>query len=139
MLIGEVASRTGVTTKTLRFYERQGLLPRPPRTPGGYRDYDTGAVDRVAFIKDAQAAGFTLAQIGEILAISDDGEPPCGHVTSLVQRRLDEVEQRLRELRQVRSQLRAVAERARDFDPAGCDGFCGLIQRPLTDVAHDRA
>ncbi|MDX1658971.1 MAG: MerR family DNA-binding protein [Nitriliruptorales bacterium] len=81
----------------------------------------------MSFIKDAQSAGFTLAQIGEILALRDDGEVPCGHVATLVETRLAEVEQRLRELRQVRSQLRAIADRASGYDPDDCDGYCELI------------
>lgn len=128
MLIGELAHATGVTTKTLRFYERRGLLSEPPRTSGGYREYTTDAIDRVGFIKDAQAAGFTLAQIGEILDISDGGEPPCDHVETLVQQRLDEVERRLAELRQVRRQLRDIAQRADSSSPQDCDGYCQLIQ-----------
>ena len=127
MLIGEVAQRTGVTTKALRFYEREGLLPEPERTDGGYRDYDPEAVERVAFIKDAQAAGFTLTQIGEILALRDEGQVPCGHVADLVERRLAEVDRRLRELRHIRKQLLTIADRADGFDPDDCDGYCGLI------------
>jgi DNA-binding transcriptional MerR regulator len=127
MLIGQVAERSGVTAKTLRFYERKGLLADPGRTDGGYRDYEPATVDRVTFIKDAQAAGLTLAQIGEVLAIRDDGQLPCEHVTTLVARRLAAVEQRLRELRQVRAQLREIADRAERYDPDDCDGYCGLI------------
>lgn len=127
MLIGEVATRSGVTTKTVRFYERRGLVPEPERTAGGYRDYDAEVVDRLGFIRDAQAAGLTLAQIGEVLDIRDGGQPPCRHVATLVERRLSEVEQRLRELRQVRGQLRQIADRAADYDPDECDGYCGLI------------
>lgn len=127
MRIGEVADRAGVTAKTLRFYEDRGLLPEPERTPSGYRDYDTQAVGRVEFIKDAQAAGFTLAQIGQILAIRDAGDSPCEHVSSLVEQRLGEIEERLRELRGVRRQLQQLAQRAERLDPADCDGYCQLI------------
>ena len=127
MLIGEVAQRSGVTAKTLRFYEDRGLLPDPGRTQSGYRDYAQEAVDRVSFIKEAQAAGLTLTQIKEILVIRDDGEPPCEHVTELVDQRLAEVEQRLRELRQLRTQLQDLAARAAALDPADCRGFCTVI------------
>lgn len=127
MLIGEVADAVGVTTKTLRFYEQQGLLAEPARTDGGYRDYPTTAVDRVRFVKDAQAAGFTLTQVGEILAIRDEGLPPCDHVATLVDQRLAEVQQRMRELEAVREQLRTIAIRAERFAPDDCDGYCGLI------------
>lgn len=73
MLIGELARKTGVATRTLRFYETEGLLPEPDRTPAGYRVYPDRAVDRVRFINDAKAASFTLAQIREILSIRDAG------------------------------------------------------------------
>lgn len=127
MRIGEVAERARVTAKTLRFYERAGLLPEPARTEAGYRDYAPDAIERVRFIKDAQASGFTLAQVAEVLAIRDDGQPPCDHVRALVEVRLSEVEERLRELRAVRSELRAIAARAEELDPSDCDGYCGLI------------
>lgn len=127
VLIGQVAEQTGVTTKALRFYERKGLVPEPERTAGGYRSYDSSIVDRVAFIKDAQAAGFTLAQVGEILAIRDAGEVPCGHVVTLVRERLALVEQRLRELQAIRVELRRIEARADAFEPDDCDGYCGLI------------
>ncbi len=127
MLIGEVAERTGVTTKALRFYERRGLISEPARTDGGYRDYDPAVVDRVTFIKEAQAAGLTLAQIGQVLAIRDDGDAPCRHVETLIDERLAEVEERLRELRDLRSQLRGLKERAMSLDPADCDEYCRVI------------
>lgn len=127
MRIGEVAERTSVSTKALRFYEREGLLPAPARTDAGYRDYAPAAVERVAFIKDAQAAGFTLAQVRQILQVRDDGDAPCDHVGALVDERLAEVERRLAELRQVRTQLRELRERARGADPADCRGLCSVI------------
>ena len=120
MLIGEVAQATGVTTKTLRYYERQGLLHEPARTVGGYRDYRTDVIDRVGFVRQAQAAGLTLAQIGEILEIRDGGRAPCGHVATLVDTRLAEVEQRLAELEHTRTQLRVLRGRLDDLNPASC-------------------
>lgn len=120
MLIGEVADATGVTTKTLRYYERQGLLHEPARTAGGYRDYRSDVVDRVGFIRQAQAAGLTLAQIGEILEIRDGGRAPCGHVATLVATRLAEVEQRLAELEHTRAQLRELRDRLEGLEPDSC-------------------
>ncbi len=120
MLIGEVAHATGVTAKTLRFYESDGLLPEPARTAGGYRDYPTEAVGRVTFIRQAQAAGLTLAQIREILAVRDDGQPPCEHVAALVGERLREVERRLEELQGTRRELLALRQRLDELDPADC-------------------
>lgn len=120
MLIGELARRTGVTATTLRFYEDDGLLAAPDRTPAGYRDYVEAAVERVRFVRQAQAAGLTLAQIREIVAIRDRGRPPCAHVERLVEDRLAAVERRLDELERTRAELRALQARVRTLDPAEC-------------------
>jgi DNA-binding transcriptional MerR regulator len=85
-------------------------------------------VERVAFIRDAQQAGFTLRQIGQILHIRDGGQPPCQHVGQLIAQRLAEVERRLAELRQTRAQLRDLAARTRELDPADCGGYCDIIR-----------
>jgi len=71
-----VAEATGTTAKTLRFYERQGLLPVAERTPAGYRDYTPATIGRLDFIRRGQAAGLTLAQIRQILDIRDGEDPP---------------------------------------------------------------
>ncbi len=127
MKIGELAERTSVAARTIRFWEADGLVPEPGRTPSGYRDYDPAAADRIAFIRRAQTAGLTLAQIRQILEISDDGTPPCEHVEAAVAERLAEVEARIAELEATRSHLRGLAARAADQDPARCEGFCSII------------
>ncbi|MDZ7676370.1 MAG: heavy metal-responsive transcriptional regulator [Acidimicrobiales bacterium] len=127
MRIGELADQSGVTTKTIRFWESTGLLADPARTPSGYRDYDPAVVDRLSFIRHAQAAGLTLAEIRQILAISDDGEPPCEHITDLIHQHLVDVDERIRELTETRSQLDRLAQRAANQDPNNCDG----VQPPL--------
>ena len=98
MRIGELASRTGITTKTIRFWESTGLLADPPRSPSGYRDYGPAAIDRLEFIRHAQTAGLTLDEIRQVLAISDAGRPPCEHVGELIHRHLSDLDQRIREL-----------------------------------------
>src|SRR5215472_10701672 len=118
MRIGEIAGRAGVPAKTIRFWEDQRLLPPPGRTPAGYRDYDPAVVDRLAFIRHAQAAGLTLDAIRQVLEVRDGGQPPCVHVTGLIAQRLAEVEARLAELARTRDQLTALAIRAAAQDPA---------------------
>jgi DNA-binding transcriptional MerR regulator len=120
MRIGLLAEATGVTTKTLRFYEAEGLLHPPPRTSGGYRDYHPEVADRIRFIRQAQAAGLTVRQIGQVLAIRDGGEAPCRHLAELVDHRLAEVDQRLDDLRAAQTQLRRLKQRLADLDPADC-------------------
>ena len=102
MRIGEVSDRAGVPAKTIRFWEDRRLLPPPARTPAGYRDYGTAVLERIGFIRQAQAAGLTLDAIGQILGIRDGGQPPCAHVTALITQRLGEVEARLAELARAR-------------------------------------
>lgn len=120
MLIGALARATGVSAKALRFYEAEGLLAEPERTAGGYRDYPLDAIDRVGFVRQAQAAGLTLAQIVEILTIRDGGEPPCHHVEQLVDERLEEVSRRLEELERTRTELLALRERVTALDESDC-------------------
>ena len=125
--IGEVAERSGVPAKTIRFWEDQHLLPAPARTPAGYRDYDPPIVKRLAFIRHAQAAGLSLEHIRQVLDIRDSGQPPCVHVAGLIARRLAEVEARLAELARARDQLAALAVRAEAQDPADCRGYCSVF------------
>jgi DNA-binding transcriptional MerR regulator len=120
MLIGDLATRAGLSAKAIRFYEQAGLLPQPPRTSGGYRDYSPGAVDRLAFIRQAQAAGFTLADIRGVLAIRDSGRAPCQHVSVLIDEQLAQVERRIAELTRARDALKDLQRRAAVTDPADC-------------------
>jgi DNA-binding transcriptional MerR regulator len=127
MKIGELAAQTGVPTKTIRYWEAEGLMPQPERTAVGYRDYDDTAADRARFIRRAQASGLTLRQIRQVLDISDQGSPPCEHVGSVVAERLSEIEGRLAELRATQAHLRRLAARAAAQDPAECRGVCSII------------
>lgn len=127
MRIGELSSRTGAPTRTIRYWEGLALLPEPDRTPSGYRDYDNHAIERIEFIRQAKTAGLTLEQISQILHISDDGSPPCDHVAGIVARRLTEVDRRITELEATRARLRQLASRAAAQDPADCVGICSII------------
>jgi len=97
--IGELAAASGLTRDALRYYERQGLLPRSRRTSGGFREYDGAAVDRVRFIKQAQAHGLTLREIRDLVSHqSDAGRTRCRHVRDLLARKLMQMEARRQEL-----------------------------------------
>lgn len=130
MFIGELAAQSGVTAKTIRFWEAEGLLPDPTRTPSGYRSYDPVALDRLSFIRHAQTAGLTLTEIRRVLEISDSGEPVCGHVSDLIHQHLADVDERIRELNETRALLGRLAARAADQDPADCDGYCAILEPP---------
>lgn len=121
MRIGELAEKAGTTTKTLRFYEEQGLLPPADRTPAGYRDYAPDAVSRIDFVHRGQAAGLTLAQIRQILEIRDDGHAPCGHVRDLLEARLSDIEQQIARLSALHSTITKLREDAANPEPDDCD------------------
>ena len=127
MRIGEAAGQAGVTAKTVRFWEDQRLLPPPARTPADYRDYGPAILERLAFIRQAQAAGLTLEAIHQRHPGRGSGQPPCVHVTGLIAQRLGEVDARLAELTRTRDQLVVLAARAAAQDPADCQGYCSII------------
>jgi MerR family transcriptional regulator, copper efflux regulator len=113
LLIGEIASRSGASRKALRLYERNGILHAPRRTAAGYRVYDSETLGVVAFVRRAQRLGFTLEEIKEIVAIKRAGALPCPHVRSLVRRKADELEERLKDLMEIRDALRTLLGRWR--------------------------
>ena len=132
-MIGELAATAGLSAKTIRFYEQAGLMPAPPRTPAGYRDYPPGALDRLAFIGNAQAAGFTLAEIRGVLAIRDSGDPPCRHVATLIGQHLAQVERRIAELTRTHDVLIDLQRRAAAINPADCADQRSVASSPPPD------
>lgn len=120
MLIGEVAEASGTTTKTLRFYEQEGLLPAPGRTRGGYRDYTPDVVGRLDFIRRSRTAGLTLGQIRDILGIRDAGTAPCHHVQRLLAARLGDLDRQIAELQTLRETVAELSDAAATVDPADC-------------------
>lgn len=120
MRIGELAEAAGTTTKTLRFYEAQGLLPEAARTQSGYRDYGTGAMARLDFIHRGQAAGLTLAQIKLVLDIRDNGHAPCEHVRDLLDHRLADIDAQLQHLAALRETIAELRAEAASVHPETC-------------------
>ncbi len=121
MKIGDVAQQTGLSTKTIRYYEDIGVLPDPVRAPNGYRSYDDGVVTRLGFIREAQTAGLSLTEIQWILDLKDEGESTCGHTIEFLESHLDNVETQLNELERTRDQLQEMIMSARRLDPATCN------------------
>src|SRR5689334_3476557 len=95
--IGDVSKQTGLGIETLRFYEKAGILDRPARTESGYRLYDAGVLERIAFIRQAQLLGFTLEEIRQLIEHKKAGENPCSQVRQIVRRRLDELDEKLKQ------------------------------------------
>ena len=127
MRIGELAERLGVTTKAIRFYESIGLVPDPPRTPAGYRIYDEADAERLTFVKTAQRLGLRLDEIKEIIAFRDRGERPCAYVAAVLQRQVEELDGRIREMRLLRDELNDLQARAALGDD-GKSSYCAVIE-----------
>lgn len=131
--IGEVAKQSGIGIEALRFYERSGLLSRPGRTQSGYRVFDAAVLERLHFIKRAQVLGFSLDEVKKIIADKQAGRSPCLEVREIVRRRLQELDERMKEMRLYRRELGAAL--AQWEGKGDLDGHvCGLIEG--TEVEH---
>lgn len=129
MRIGELAGAVSLSAKAIRYYEEIGLLPMPERSPNGYRSYDASAGDRLRFVSAAQAVGFSLGEIKEILAFRERGEAPCAHVLDLVDRRADDISERIAVLERMRADLRRLSSRAHARPRPSMDSsYCHLIE-----------
>ena len=127
--IGEFANLTGLTPDTLRFYERRGLLESPARSQGRFRIYTAPAVDRIQFIKRAQALGFSLAEIHELVHFNGTGGlRRCCRVRELLRDRLSELETRLDELSGLRATLRTTLERCERAIDTKNESACPVIE-----------
>ena len=125
--IGDVARLSGIGIEALRFYEKSGLLEKPARTESGYRVYGRDVLERLAFIKQAQTLGFSLDEIHRIVMDARAGQSPCDEVREIVRHRLEELDERMREMRRYRKEL---AETLEEWDKVGrAPGhICGLIE-----------
>jgi DNA-binding transcriptional MerR regulator len=106
--IGEVSTLSGVGIEALRFYEKGGLLDSPARTHSGYRLYNEEVLERIVFIKKAQVLGFTLGEIRQLIAHKRAGDSPCAEVREVVKTRLEELNEKIKEMLQYRDDLRSV-------------------------------
>ena len=131
MRIGVLADEAGLSTKAIRYYEDVGVLPEPARTPAGYREYPPETIDRLRFIRAAQAIGLTLGEIREIVAYRDRGEIPCAHVVDLIKRRAAQIDAQITELEAMRTDLRRLERRAHTLRPEECapEDVCHVIPR----------
>lgn len=129
MRIGDLATNADVNAQTIRFYERRGLLPPTVRAANGYRQYDGAAISRLRFIRSAQAAGLTLTEIASIIALRQDGQIPCAHVSALLADKLEGVRSQQRELERLEAELIQLINISRDSDPADCSAaaVCQII------------
>lgn len=130
MRIGELSERSSVPTKTIRYYEEIGLMPAPPRSASGYRDYGEDAAGRLGFIRAAQSVGLTLGEIREVLAVRERGQRPCAHVARLIELHATDLAERIEALQRMQTDLERLARRARETPQADSPEatFCHIIE-----------
>lgn len=117
MRIGELAEAAGVPTSTVRYYERAGLLPEPERTESNYRVYGPDALERLRFIRNAQASGFTLVDIATLFEFrAGTQNDRCGEVQHLIEGRLEALDEHLADLKQFHLTLRELLQQCRDTE-----------------------
>lgn len=120
LTISQLAEKAGIPTSTVRYYERIGLVEPEDRSAGNYRLYSRASLEKLKFIRAAQAIGFTLDDTRALLADESGSAPKCGAVQGLIEDRLADVENRLKDLRHVRKVLRAALQQCRQQNPADC-------------------
>ena len=139
MKIGELARAASTAVETIRYYEREGLLPEAPRTQSNYRVYGDEQVDRLAFIRHCRSLDMTLDEIRVLLRFKDAPADNCGVVNQLLDEHIGHVEARIRELRTLQKQLRILREQCLQATTgADCGILSGLI-REATSVEGDPA
>lgn len=132
MNIGQLARQAGVAIDTIRYYERQHLLPSPPRSPSGYRRYQAEDATRLNFIRRAKALGFTLDEIRELLSLTASANTDMAAMKTAATAKLEVVEQRLTELARMRDALRTLVD--------ACPGHGELERCPILNaLVEDQA
>lgn len=125
LTIGRLARLGGVNLETIRYYEREGLLPKPPRTEAGYRLFPSETARKLRFIKRAQELGFSLAEIRELLALRVKPGTKREHIRARAQVKIADIEQKIRTLEAIKKTLRKMIER--------CDGCGPLSECPILE------
>ncbi|MFT9494452.1 MerR family transcriptional regulator [Anaerosolibacter sp.] len=111
LTISQVAEGANVNIETVRYYEKLGLISKPPRTEAGYRQFPGEVIQRIKFIKRAQELGFTLSEVGKLLAVSDGGDFDCYDIQQFASKKLEEIEQKMRDLEKIKSILQSLSSK----------------------------
>lgn len=134
MKIGELAKQTATAVETIRYYEREGLLPTAPRSAGNYRIYGAAHVERLAFVRHCRALDMSVDEIRVLLRFKDAPEQPCDEVNALLDEHIGHVAERIRALRQLQQQLQRLrAQCVQARDAAQC-GILDGLSAPAADA-----
>ncbi len=129
MTIGQVAKRAGVNVETVRFYEREGLIGEPPRRPSGYRQFGPDVVRRIRFIQRAKELGFSLREIGELLALRVSRGQTCADVKARAVDKIADIDEKLAALARMRSALEKLSD--------SCVGRGPVSECPILDALDE--
>ncbi|MGB4782260.1 MerR family transcriptional regulator [Candidatus Methylomirabilis sp.] len=130
LTIGQVAKQAQVNIETIRYYERRGLIPEPPRRESGYRQYAPDAVKRITFIKRAQELGFSLREIQELLSLRVDPGTTTGDIKGRAEAKLADIDTKLRDLKRMKTALVKLT--------AACRGRGPTSECPILDALESR-
>lgn len=129
MTIGKVAKGADVGIETVRFYEREGLIEKPPRRDSGYRAYPADTVDRVRFIKRAKELGFSLKEIKDLMALRIAPGTTCGQIKKRAEAKIEDIEDKISSLQRMKQALRKLT--------AACGGKGSVSECPILDALED--
>jgi Cd(II)/Pb(II)-responsive transcriptional regulator len=135
MKIGELASHSSIPVETIRYYEREGLLPAPARTQGNFRVYEAPHLERLQFIRHCRGLDMSLDEVRVLLRFRDTPAEDCGDVNALLDEHIGHVSKRIRELRALERQLKGLRERCRSTQPAD---QCGILSG-LAEASHEHS
>jgi len=120
MMIGELSKATGCNIETIRYYERIGMIPKPPRTAGGHRDYDTPHLKRLNFVRRSRELGFSLDEIRQMLRLVDGGDVSCDQVHDMALEHLSDVRAKISDLKRMERTLKDTASRCSGGETPDC-------------------
>ncbi|MEA5599915.1 heavy metal-responsive transcriptional regulator [Nostoc sp. UHCC 0252] len=127
-LIGQVTDISGISIRTIRYYESLGLLKSSKRTEGGFRQFSVDVLTRLAFIKRAQNLGLSLEEIGNILKVYDQGQTPCGEIKEKLEDKLLQIDHQIDQLLTLRSEIKGLLSGWKDLNNHHEDTICPIIQ-----------
>jgi Cd(II)/Pb(II)-responsive transcriptional regulator len=139
MKIGDLAQATGTDIQTIRFYEREGLLPAPARTAGNYRIYSASHAERLAFIRNCRSLDMALSEIRVLLRFKDAPQEDCGEVNALLDDHIGHVASRIRELKHLERELKQLRSRCASASEARDCGILDQLTRGVAVVAASAA
>ncbi|MCG6134135.1 MAG: heavy metal-responsive transcriptional regulator [Nostoc sp. LLA-1] len=129
LLIGQVTNLSGIPIRTIRYYESVGLIASLGRTEGGFRQFSTNVLTRLAFIKRAQNLGLSLEEIRDILQVYDQGQPPCGDIKEKLEEKLLQIDSQIEQLFTLRSEIGELLSGWKNTHGKQEDTICPIIQK----------